>query len=103
MGKYDGMSVALGAPDVTITAEEFREYRELQAKKDRTILSLQAQMKLQDSEWQKREIALRKQALQLAREVNGAMLGDTHVGIAIVNAPAALRAYELAQEILASE
>lgn len=89
MGKHDGMSVALGAPDVTIKAEEFREYRELQAKKDRTILSLQAQMQLQDSEWQKREVALRKQALQLAR--------------AVVSELCAGNAYELAQEILTSE
>ncbi|MCI9010015.1 MAG: hypothetical protein HFE27_02395 [Clostridia bacterium] len=90
---YDGMSVTLGAPDVTITAEEFREYRELQAQKDRTILSLQAQIKLQQSEWGKAAIAL-------AKAVDGAFIGSSSLGVAIANQPSAQKAYELAREIL---
>ena len=90
---YDGMSVTLGAPDVTITAEQFREYRELQEGKDRTILSLQAQIKLQQSEWGKAAIAL-------AKAVDGAFIGSSSLGVAIANQPSAQKAYELAREIL---
>ncbi len=60
---------------------------------EKTIASLRAQMKLQSAEWS-------KAALALAREVNGAMIGSSPLGVAIVNQESAKKAYELAQEML---
>lgn len=81
---------------VEITADEWREYQELQKERDRTVLTLRAQMKAQEAEWS-------KNALRLARAVNGALVGDSAVGVAIINRKQAETAYELANEILAGE
>lgn len=51
-------SVNPSGGNVTITSEQYREYKELQAKRDRTLISLQTQMRLQNAE-----------ALRLARAV----------------------------------
>ncbi len=81
---------------VEITADEYREYQELLKERDRTVLTLRAQMRVQEAEWA-------KSALRLARVVNGALIGDSSLGVAIVNAKQAENAYELANEILAGE
>lgn len=78
--------------NVTITSEQYREYKELQAKRDRTLISLQTQMRLQNAE-----------ALRLARAVTSGLIGDTPLGVAIVNNPAAAQAVDLANELLATE
>lgn len=79
-----------------ITADEYREYQNLLKKRDNSLLSLQAQMRLQESEWS-------KDALRLARAISSGLLGDTKTGVAIVNNVAAARAVELANELLATE
>lgn len=81
---------------VEITTDEYREYQDLLKGRDRTVLSLRAQMRVQEAEWA-------KYALTLARAVNGALVGDNSLGVAIVNAKQAENAYELANEILAGE
>lgn len=81
---------------VEITADEYREYQDLLKGRDRTVLTLRAQMKAQEAEWA-------KSALRLARAVNGALVGDSSLGVAIVNAKQAENAYDLANEILATE
>lgn len=81
---------------VEITTDEYREYQELLKERDRTVLTLRAQMKLQMSE-------LNTNALRLARAVNNALVGDDALGFAIVNAQQAANAYDLANEILAAE
>lgn len=81
---------------VEITTDEYREYQELLKERDRTVLTLRAQMRVQEAEWA-------KSALRLARVVNGALIGDSSLGVAIVNAKQAENAYELANEILAGE
>ena len=90
--EYDGLSVVPGAPDVTITAEEYREYRELQKERDRTVASIRTRMRMQND-----------QAMRLARAVTSSLLGDTALGVAIVNNATAATALELANELLATE
>ncbi len=75
-----------------ITADEWREYQNLLKKRDNTLISLQTQMRLQNAE-----------ALRLARAVTSGLIGDTPLGVAIVNNPAAAQAVELANELLATE
>lgn len=81
---------------VEITTDEYREYQELLKGRDRTVMRLRAQMRVQEAEWA-------KSALTLARAVNGALVGDDALGVAIVNEKQAANAYDLANEILAAE
>ena len=81
---------------IVITKDQYREYTELLKEQDRTVLTLRAQMNAQEAEWS-------KNALRLARAVNGALVGDSAVGVTIVNQKQADTAYELANEILAGE
>lgn len=60
---------------------------------EKTIISLRAQMKLQEAEW-------RKTAISLAKEVSGALFGDSKLGVQVVNQESARKAYELAEKIL---
>lgn len=85
-------SVNPSGGNVTITSEQYREYKELQAKRDRSLISLQTQMRLQNAE-----------ALRLARAVANSMIGDSKLGAAIIDNKGAKEAYELAYEILAHE
>lgn len=91
----DGLTVNASGM-VVITNDQYREYKELQAKRDRSLISLQTQMRLKESEWS-------KDALRLARAVTSGLIGDTPLGVAIVNNPAAAQAVELANELLATE
>ncbi len=84
--------VNIGGANVQITAEQYREYKELQANRDRSLISLQTQMRLQNAE-----------ALRLARAVTSALIGDTPLGVAIVNNNAAAQAVEQAQILLLEE
>ncbi len=60
---------------------------------EKTIISLRAQMKLQETEWS-------KNAIDLAKAVSGALIGDGKLGVQVVNQEAARKAYELAEKIL---
>lgn len=62
---------------------------------EKTIISLRAQMKLQEAEWS-------RNAIDLAKAVSGALIGDGKLGVQVVNQEAARKAYELAEEILKS-
>ncbi len=93
MGRQEALATEGGR--VTISLAEYREYQELLGERDRSLQSLQslrAQMRIQN-----------EQALRLARAVNSGLIGDTSLGVAIVNNPAAAKAVELACDILATE
>ena len=75
-------SVNIGGANVTITAEQYREYKELQAKRDRSLSTLRAQMKVQEAEWS-------KDALRLARAVTSEFCKG--------------KSFDIANEILAHE
>lgn len=60
---------------------------------EKTIISLRAQMKLQEAEWS-------KTAISLAKAVSGALIGDGKLGVQVVNQESARKAYELAEKIL---
>ncbi len=93
MGRQEALATEGGR--VTISLAEYREYQELLGERDRSLQSLQslrAQMRIQN-----------EQALRLARAVNSGLIGDTPLGVAIVNNPAAAKAVELACDILATE
>lgn len=79
--------------NVTITSEQYREYKELQAKRDRTLISLQTQKHLQFEE-----------ELRFAREVKKALESIFEIeGFELLAAQSARNAYDLANEILARE
>lgn len=85
--------------EVVITGDEFREYQELCKERDRTLLSMQAQMKLQNA-----------QAIELARKV--VKLFDANFDMkhfrsssdkAFMEVSGFVAVYDLANEILAQE
>ena len=76
-----------GGLGVVISRDEYREYTELKAKRDRSEGSLRAQMRLQN-----------QAALNLSRKV--VQLLDANKGL---NSLLADTVYELANEILATE
>ncbi len=85
--------VNVGGANVQITAEQYREYKELQAKRDRSLISLQTQMRLQNAE-----------ALNMAREFVKAIDSLLAIqGLQNIAGKAVQTAYEHANELLATE
>lgn len=78
--------------EITLSAEEYAEFLELKKERDKTLLTMRSQMKLQQ-----------KQAQALAAEVIKALekVEVPTANVSLKNADAAANAYELAREILA--
>lgn len=78
--------------EITLSAEEYEEFLELKKERDKTLMTVRSQMKLQQ-----------KQAQALAAEVIKALekAEAPTANVSLKNADAAANAYELAREILA--